>query len=89
MELPKYKREFCCENCGLIWFAETTTANSTTCPECGSNNRENGGIYACDSMGYAYAYTSIVAYLEKRGKKVHYHKEHPKHQKEYMDNLYR
>ena len=78
IELPKYKREYCCDECGLIWFAETTTSNSTVCPECGNSNRK-GLIYACDSMSYAYAYNSIVDMLNEKGKKIHFHEEHPKH----------
>lgn len=88
IELPKYKREYCCDECGLIWFAETTTSNSTVCPECGNSNRK-GLIYACDSMAYAYAYNSIVDMLKEKGKEIHFHKEHPKHQKEQMNNLMR
>ncbi|GAA0825349.1 hypothetical protein [Clostridium tertium] len=88
IELPKYKREFCCDECGLIWFAETTTANETICPECGNSNR-NGFIYACDSMAYAYAYVSIVNSLKEKGKAIHFHKEHTNHQKEQMNNIYR
>ena len=83
-----YKREYCCDECGLIWFAETTTSNTTICPECGNSNRDRL-IYACDSMAYAYAYNSIVDMLNEKGKKIHFHEEHPKHQKEYMDNVYR
>ncbi len=60
LKLPKYKREFCCCECGLIWFAETTTVNKTICPECKSTYRELGGVYACDSMGYIYAYDDIA-----------------------------
>ena len=78
MEFAKYKREYCCEHCGLIWFAETTIANSTDCKECGSNNRAQYGIYACDSMGYMYAYESIVSSLKERGREIHFDKEHPK-----------
>lgn len=89
MELPKYKREYCCCECGLIWFDETTTVNTTSCPECKSTDKELGGVYACDSMAYAYAYDSINKSLAERKRKIHYHKDHPKHQKEYMDNLYR
>lgn len=88
MKLPKYKREYCCDECGLIWFAETTTSNSTVCPECGNSNRK-GLIYACDSMAYAYAYNSIVDMLKEKGKEIHFHEGHPKHQKEQMNNLMR
>ncbi|MDU2290796.1 MAG: hypothetical protein E7D69_11985 [Clostridium celatum] len=88
IELPKYKREYCCDECGLIWFAETITSNSTVCPECGNSNRK-GLIYACDSMAYAYAYNSIVEILREKGKEIHFHEEHPKHQKEKMNNLMR
>ena len=88
IELPKYTREYCCNDCGLIWFAETTTSNTTICPECGNSNRD-GLIYACDSMAYAYAYHSIVDALKEKGKSIHFHKEHPKHQKEQMNNVYR
>ena len=88
MEFSKYRREYCCDRCGLIWFAETTVSNTTICPECGNSNRD-GLIYACDSMAYAYAYDNIKKSLAERKKEIHYHKDHPKHQKEYMDNLYR
>lgn len=80
LELPKYKREYCCNECGLIWFDETTTANTTTCPECGNSNR-NGLIYACDSMGFVYAYNSIVNRLKEKDKRVHYAKDHPYYNK--------
>lgn len=69
----KYKREYCCCECGLIWFAETTTVNTTSCPEC----KSKGEVYACDSMGYAYAHGSILRSLKERGKEIHYHKDHP------------
>lgn len=78
LELPKYKREYCCSECGLIWFAETTISNETTCPECGnSNGKGRGVIYACDSMGFVYAIDDIAINLEKEGKDIHYAKDHP------------
>lgn len=82
IELPKYKREYCCCECGLIWFAETTTVNTTICPECKSADKKMGGIYACDSMAYAYAFGDIKKSLSERKKEIHYHKDHPKYQKE-------
>lgn len=88
MKLPTYKREFCCTECGLIWFAETTIANAITCPECGNNNRK-GLIYACDTMGFAYASEQIKNELKQKGKSIHHNKEHTKHQKEYIGNLIR
>ena len=63
-------------------------SNSTVCPECGNSNRK-GLIYACDSMAYAYAYNSIVDMLKEKGKEIHFHEGHPKHQKEQMNNLMR
>ncbi|HCL4480177.1 hypothetical protein N493_20175 (plasmid) [Clostridium botulinum B2 433] len=78
--LGKYKREYCCPRCGLIWFDTTTTANTTVCKECGNSNKEDG-LYACDSMGYAYAYGSIEVDLKERGKEIHYDKEHPYYDK--------
>lgn len=77
MNQIKYQREFCCSNCGLIWFSETEIANATVCPECGSSNQKDGGIYACDSMGYVYAYVGIVEKLKEEGKTIHYDKKHP------------
>ena len=52
------------------------------------SNRK-GLIYACDSMAYAYAYNSIVDMLKEKGKEIHFHEGHPKHQKEQMNNLMR
>lgn len=66
------KREYCCPRCGLIWFDITSTVNSTSCKECG-----NTGLYACDTMGYVYAYPVIEQDLKERGKEVHFDKEHP------------
>ncbi|MGN2336502.1 hypothetical protein ACTFIN_00035 [Clostridium cagae] len=81
----KYKREYCCPSCGLIFFAETTVANGTVCPECENSNRTDG-LYACDSFGYAYAYKNIVNYLKERGKKIHYAKDHPLYKSEVESN---
>ena len=75
----KSKREYCCSGCGLIWFAETTTSNSTVCPECGNNNQNGGLIYACDSFAFAYAFNSIEWMLRDEGKKIHVHTDHPKY----------
>lgn len=77
LKLPKYKREFCCCECGHIWFAETTTVNTTICPNCNSTDRELGGVYACDSMAYAYAYDDIRMSLKERGLSFNYAKDHP------------
>ena len=40
-------------------------------------------------MAYAYAYNSIVEMLRGKGKDIHFHEEHPKYQKEQMNNLMR
>lgn len=76
MDLGKYTREYCCPECGLIFFAETTVANGTICPEC-NNDRTKRGLFACDSMGFVYEYDEIVVDLKERGKKIHYAKDHP------------
>lgn len=76
MQFEKYKREYCCSECGLIFFAETTVANETICPEC-NNDRTKKGLYACDCFGYVYAYGEIVKELEESGKSLHYAKDHP------------
>lgn len=67
------RREFCCSECGLIWFGEENISRVDECPECNANQ----GIYACDTFGYAYASESIVNNLKERGKSIHYAKEHP------------
>ena len=41
------KREFCCAECGLIWFDIMSFEKIITCPECNSNN-----LYACDTFDY-------------------------------------
>lgn len=82
MELEKYKREFCCSNCGLVWFGETTVANSVTCPECENDGKEGRGIYACDSNAFIYGYFNILRKLTNEGKNVHYAKDHPNYGKE-------
>lgn len=81
MELPKYKREYCCPECGLIWIEEISFANRITCPKCNSEL-----VYACDTMGYAYAYNSIVDKLKKEGKVIHYAKDHPYYKKEFKNS---
>lgn len=74
--MEEYKREFCCDECGLIWFDTVELANQAVCPECGNSNR-NGFVYACDTFGFAYAYDSIVDMLKENGKKIHYAVDHP------------
>ena len=80
MDLPKYKREFCCPVCGLIWFADYNGIVDVICPEC-KNSKHKGGIYACDTMAYAFGYNSIKYALEKMGKSIHYAKDHPNYNK--------
>lgn len=76
-------REFCCTNCGMIWFDTNMNASQVTCPECGKKNSQLlFCIYPCDSMGWFYASENAVKELHKRGKKIHYHKDHPWHGKE-------
>lgn len=87
-KLPKFKREYCCSNCGLIWFSETVPGQSIICPEC-KDNHEESIVYDCSSTTYAYHHEIIEENLKLRGKKIHYHKDHAKLQKEYMDSLYR
>ena len=79
-----YKREYCCANCGLIWFKENALGyktHITECPECNHNNRTTGDIYAVDTMGYFYAAKAIEEDLRNRNKAIHYDKEHPYYEK--------
>jgi hypothetical protein len=75
-------REYCCTECGLIWFDNKPITSAVECPEC-KNTRGNlsKGIYACDTTGWAYMAENAVNDLKARGKKIHYHKEHPWHGK--------
>ena len=77
-----YQREYCCANCGLIWFEECNPLDShiTECPEC-HRSRKTGDIYAVDTMGYAYAAKAIEEGLKIRGKAIHYAKDHPYYNK--------
>ena len=88
IHLPKFKKEYCCSNCGLIWFEETVIGSQISCPEC-KNNNEDSFVYDCSSMNYAYAYDAILENLKLKGKKIHYHKDHIELQKKYMDSLYK
>jgi hypothetical protein len=81
VEGSNYKREYCCPKCGLIFFAETTTCNETTCPGCG-NYKRDVGLIAADSFAYAYSYDGIVQGLKEHGKKIHYAKDHPLYKQE-------
>ena len=76
-----YKREYCCANCGLIWFEEYSIVHIAECPECHHNNKTTGDIYAVDTMGYAYAAKAIEMGLKERGKEIHYSKDHPYYNK--------
>lgn len=76
----KYEREFCCPDCGLIFFNITDLINDTECPECGNSTRKRG-LYVCDSAGYIYAYYGIVNDLRSRGKDIHYAENHPLYKK--------
>lgn len=72
-----YKREYCCSNCGLIWFQEYQWGQSVECPECHCDNWESGHIYACDTTGYMYAAKAIEMDLKERNKGIHYAEGHP------------
>lgn len=67
------RREFCCSECGLIWFDKENIPRADNCPECDTSQ----GIYACDTFGYAYASEGIVNRLREYGKIIHYAKDHP------------
>lgn len=75
--MEEYKREYCCSNCGLIWFDGYRTPGIVECPECQSSNKNDGGIYACDTMGYFYSSKAIEMGLKERGKVIHYAQGHP------------
>lgn len=75
--MGEYKREYCCANCGLIWFEKYEVGKKVECPECHHNNRTTGDIYAVDTMGYLYAAKAIEMDLKARGKKIHYAEDHP------------
>ena len=74
-------REYCCANCGLIWFDEKTRISSgVECPECGNDGTNKGefkGLFYCDSFGWFYASEGVVTDLKAKGKGIHYHKDHP------------
>ena len=53
------KREFCCAECGLIWFDIMSFEKIITCPECNNNN-----LYACDTFDYIYR--NIKSELRKK-----------------------
>lgn len=74
--LGSYNREYCCSNCGLIWVTKVNLTSQVSCPEC-NNNCDKAPIYACDTNGYAYAYSTIESYLRANGKNFHYDKNHP------------
>ena len=78
------KREYCCVNCGLIWFDEKMhLGEGVICPECSNTGANHEfSIFACDTMGWTYASKGAVDSLKNRGKKIHYHKNHPWHGKE-------
>ena len=63
----KYKREYCCPECGLIWISE-----SNICPECG-----NSLNYAVDTYRFYYAEQNIKEYLKSKNKSIHYAEDHP------------
>lgn len=71
------KREYCCSHCGLIWFGNWERGKFDSCPECKNEQNFEYPIYAVDSTGFVYASEDVVANLVARGKKIHYHKEHP------------
>lgn len=79
------EREYCCVNCGLIWFGEKVLVNEKGCPECGNDGNKYGhdkGLFACDTLAWFYASKGAVNMLKERGKKIRYHKEHPWHMKD-------
>lgn len=80
------KREYCCVNCGLIWFDEKLgLSKGVICPECSNDGNIYGhdkGLFACDTLAWFYANEAAVSMLKKRGKKIHYHKEHPWYEEE-------
>lgn len=79
---PVCRREYCCTGCGLIWFDDTRFASEVTCPECLNHlGQLRNPVYPCDSYAYAYSYDNIKKRLEKKGKLIHYHKEHPYYKK--------
>ncbi len=75
-------REYCCATCGLIWFDDKMRSNDVTCPECESTQSTGDGIYACDTIGWFYANEGVAALLKEQGKSIHYHKDHPWHNKD-------
>lgn len=88
LQLPKYSKEYCCAQCGLIWFAEKTVGEHISCPEC-NESEASGFLYDCNSMSYAYAYDNICKNLKSRNKEIHFHKDHEQKQKDFMESLYR
>lgn len=80
--MASYDREYCCSKCGLIYFGTWEKGKYEDCPECGNIQNLDNAIYACDTMGWAYASERVVDKLKKQGKKIHYHEEHPWYDKE-------
>ena len=68
--INKRKREFCCVECGLIWFDIMSFEKIITCPECNSNN-----LYTCDTVDYIYR--NIKSELRRKNKQLHYAENHP------------
>lgn len=73
------KREYCCTNCGLIWFDEKMSLNeNVVCPECNNNGQKHDlSIFPCDTTGWFYASEGAKESLKSRGKKIHYAENHP------------
>lgn len=73
------KREYCCGACGLIWFGGNSPTKITVCPECYNTGKEDHSkaIFACDTNKWLYCSKAVVGFLEARGEKIHYHKDHP------------
>jgi hypothetical protein len=64
------RKEYCCTQCGLIWFDKNS--NEIECPECANHAIED--IFLCDSSAWFEAYTGVILELQMRNKRIHYHK---------------
>ena len=67
MEEIKFKKEFCCGNCGLTWVSEVTLGKDAICPEC----RNGLYVFETNSLQFFYLHDDIKQSLKERGKKIH------------------
>lgn len=70
------RREFCCPECGLIWFDSIGVMNAHKCPECQNTKY----ICPCDSFVFEHVKRTLI---EEYGYAIiHYAEGHPCHVKQ-------